>query len=169
MHSKKQNLLSHLRGALAENTFWSQMLSLENESTFTLHLAIFREPYLRFIMEGKKTIETRFAKRRCPPYQRVSDGDVVVLKRSPGRIVGICIVEKVWFYQLDLESFSFIKLRFGAAICPAEGSFWDDRKKAVVATLMLVGKVTPVDKIEIKKHDRRGWVVFSNSEQRQLF
>jgi hypothetical protein len=60
------------------------------QKMFTLHLAIFREPYLTSIMEGKKTIETRFAKRPCAPYQRISAGDIIVLKRASGGIVGIC-------------------------------------------------------------------------------
>ena len=77
-------------------------------------------------MEGKKTIETRFAKRPCAPYERISAGDIIVLKRASGGIVGICMAERVWFYRLDVESLSLIKETFGSAICPAEESFWDD-------------------------------------------
>ena len=68
----KQCLISDLRFALAKDRFWRRSLSVENEKRFTLHLADFREAYLTSIMEGKKTIETRFAKRPCAPYQRIS-------------------------------------------------------------------------------------------------
>jgi hypothetical protein len=167
MDSEKRSILPDLRTALTLDGFWSHQLSAQNQSSFTLHLAVLREPYLTFIMQGKKTVETRFAKRPCPPYQRTSKGDVVILKRSPGGIVGICLVEEVWFYRLSVDSLRIIKELFGSAICPAEESFWDDRKQAAVATLLLVNRVTPIDNMRIKKRDRRGWVVFKDSDPRQ--
>ena len=162
---ESNSLISRLQQTLAPNPFWSWRLSLKRVGTFTLHLAIFREPYLSFIMEGKKTVETRFARRACAPYMRVADGDVVLLKRAAGKIVGICTVEKVWYYQLDPSTFSFIRRKFGSAICPADASFWEEKQQATVATLMLVGNVTPLEKIEIKKRDRRGWVVLDKNKQ----
>lgn len=162
-------LIEQLREALSANPFWKQRLSFRSLRAATIHLAIFREPYLRFVMEGKKTVETRFAKRACPPYRRVTDGDIVLLKRAASDIVGICTVEKVWFYQVDAKTMSFIKKKFGAAICPVDSSFWDERQRASVATLMLVGNVASVDGIEIRKRDRRGWVVFESDRQATLW
>jgi ASC-1-like (ASCH) protein len=132
-------------------------------------MAIFREPYLSFIMEGKKKVETRFAKRACPPFGRVADGDVVLLKKAGGAIIGICEVEKVWFYHLDPKSFASIKERFGELICPENASFWIERKTKAVATLMLVKNVFPVKGLTIEKRDRRGWVVFEEENQMCLF
>lgn len=169
MDCKKGDLIAKLRRALGKYPFWNRLLSPKNAKTFTLHLAILREPYLSFIMEGKKTIETRFAKRACPPYQSVSNGDVVVLKRAAGEIVGVCTVEQVWYYRLNPGSLDSIRERFGTAICPANGTFWEERKQASVATLMMVGNVAEVEEVEVKKRDRRGWVVFKNSGQIGLF
>jgi ASC-1-like (ASCH) protein len=157
MKSKRQSIISILQQCLVDDNGWLKKLSTGG---YALHLAIFREPYLTFIMEGKKKIETRFAKRPCPPFNRVSDGDVVLLKHSGGDIVGICEVEKVWFYNLDPEAFEFIKHRFGELICPADGSFWRERKDKSVATLMKVKNVIPVNGVHIEKRDRRGWVTF---------
>jgi hypothetical protein len=119
-------------------------------------------------MEGKKKIETRFAKRPCAPFRQVSDGDVVLLKRAGGDVVGVCEVEKVWFYNLDPEAFAFIKDRFGKLICPADGSFWTERKDKAVATLMLIKNVIPVSGVKIEKRDRRGWVTFQEERQPSL-
>jgi ASC-1-like (ASCH) protein len=160
MDNEKQSLLSDLRVALTKDRSWKRSLSVRNEKRFTLHLAIFREPYLTSIMEGKKTIETRFAKRRCAPYQRIAPGDIIVLKRASARIVGICMAKRVWFYRLDVKSFSLIKEIFSSAICPAEESFWDDCKKSAVATLILISNVAAVPDVQFKKRDRRGWFVF---------
>jgi len=168
MGFKREDLLSTLRKCLNQNAFWTEKLRPGRTTDFTLHLAVLREPYLRFILEGKKTIETRFAKRPCPPFERVNRGDVIMLKRTPGPIVGICIVEAAWFYRLDPKSLAFIKSKFGQAICPADSSFWEERKGSSVATLILIDKITPIGPFKIDKRDRRGWVVFNGVEQHSL-
>jgi hypothetical protein len=166
MISNRNKVLASLRKSLIKNNRWSRKLS---SNGFSLHLAIFREPYLTFIMEGKKRIETRFAKRPCPPFERVSDGDVLLLKLAGGEIIGICEVEKVWFYHLDPNALAFIKDNFGELICPVDGSFWKERAGKSVATLMLVKNVLPISGVEIKKRDRRGWVTFDPEAQQLLF
>jgi hypothetical protein len=168
MDSKRESLLSSLRQALKNNPFWAGKLARGCTADFTLHLAVLREPYLGFILEGKKTVETRFAKRPCPPFNRVSKGDVILLKRTPGDVLGVCIVEEAWFYRLDPKSLAFIKSKFGKAICPADSSFWEERKEASVATLILIGKITAIEPMKIEKRDRRGWVVFNGAEQQIL-
>jgi hypothetical protein len=119
-------------------------------------------------MEGKKKIETRFAKRPCPPFERVSDGDVVLLKEAGGEVSGICEVEKVWFYRLDSEAFAFIKNKFGKLICAVDDSFWTERECKTVATLMLIKNVMPISGIQIKKRDRRGWVILQPKQESSL-
>ena len=162
MNFKRSTIVSTLQKRLGHDSTWLKKLS---SNQYVVHLAIFREPYLRFIMEGRKKIETRFAKRRCAPFERVSDGDVVLLKRAGGEVVGICEVEKVWFYHLDPEAFAFIKARFGELICPADVSFWAEREGNAVATLMLIKNVIPISGVRIEKRDRRGWVIFEEERQ----
>jgi len=97
----------------------------------------------------------------------VGDGDVVLLKPVGRPVVGVCEVEKVWFYRLDTGALKFIKERFGKLICPVDGQFWSERESKSVATLMLIKNVATVSGIEIKKRDRRGWVTLE-SERKQL-
>lgn|ERR1700720_2267858 len=115
-------------------------------------------------MEGRKTVETRFAKRRCPPFERVTKGDVVILKRAGGDVTGICLVERAWFYHIDAQSLVAIREKFGPAICAVDDSFWTDRNQAVVATILLITNVTPIRKVVIGKRDRRGWVVLESNK-----
>jgi hypothetical protein len=163
MKSKRETILSTLIKRVENNEVWRKKLSKDD---FALHLAIFREPYLSFIMEGKKKIETRFAKRACPPFERVSKGDVVLLKPVGSDVSAVCEIERVWFYHLDAEAFAFIKDRFGEMICPADGSFWTERESKNVATLMLIKNVIPIEEMHVEKRDRRGWVVYHT--QREL-
>ena len=51
-----------------------------------IHLAVVNEPYLQFILQGKKTIESRFAMHRAAPYRQISPGDIVLMK-SAGQAV----------------------------------------------------------------------------------
>ena len=169
MDCKRSHLIGNLRQALQRNAFWSEKLGSGQICDFTLHLAVLREPYLKFILEGKKTIETRFARRPCPPFERVGKGDVILLKRTPGDVVGVCIVEQAWFYRLDSESLATIESKFGRAICPADASFWEQRKEATVATLMLISNVAQIPPFKIEKRDRRGWVVFQSSKEMTFF
>jgi hypothetical protein len=157
-------LVSQLREALEDHEDWHDILSAADAKPFAIHLAIFQEPYLEFIMDGRKTIETRFSRRMCAPFQAVSSGDVVILKRSGGEIVGICLVEDAWFYQLTSDALAFIRDKFGRAICAEDDSFWEERKEAAVVTLIAISHVTPLNKIDIPKRDRRGWVVLNRTE-----
>ena len=43
------------------------------------HLAILVQPFLDLILKGEKTIETRFTKVKCPPFQKVKEGDIILL------------------------------------------------------------------------------------------
>jgi hypothetical protein len=160
-------LLANLRTSLCNNPLWRRKLST-NTNDVTVHLAILREPYLSFIMDGKKKVESRFAKRACAPYERVSKGDIVLLKKTGGEIIGICEVEQVWFYRLNSTSLDFIKDRFGELICPADANFWIERKDKCLATLMRICNVTAINGIHVKKRDRRGWVTFRPSLQESL-
>lgn len=165
MKSDPQLIVGNLKKQLAKDDLWLAKLCSNH---FALHLAIFREPYLSFIMEGKKKIETRFAKRACPPFERISTGDVVLLKKAGGEIVGICEIDRVWFYRLDEEAFAFIKNRFGKDICAIDESFWTERECKTVATLMSIKNVAPIEGIKVTKRDRRGWVIVRDQQDQSL-
>lgn len=165
-------LVDELRSAVQGDSFWEsylERLKFLDSVPFTLHLAILVEPYLQFILDGKKTVESRFSTRRFAPYNHVDKGDVVLLKQSSGPIVGICQVAYVWFYQLDPESWRTIKKDFTAAICAQDPNFWREREAASFATLMRIQHVKSISPIKFNKRDRRGWVIlYEQSSQLQL-
>ena len=149
--------------------FFESLGSLNN-SRIGIHLAIFVEPYLEFVLEGKKTVESRFSVNRVAPYGQVGENDVIFLKRAGGPIVGVCEVTNTWFYKLGPESFEEIATRFGRAICPVDEDFWVERRRAEYATLIKLGRVHRTEPLAFPKKDRRGWVVLKPSEiQDELF
>lgn len=152
-----------MRRAVAGDALWEDRLAALPYTTVGLHLAIFVEPYLSYVLAGRKTIESRFSKRRCAPFGRVCRGDILILKRSSGPIVGLCEVGDVWFYHLDAASLRAIRASFTDALCAQDTTFWRDRAAASYATLMRVSSVRACDPIDYVKRDRRGWVILKQS------
>jgi ASC-1-like (ASCH) protein len=132
---------------------------IQRPSAFGLHLAIFVEPYLRYILEGKKTVESRFSERRVAPYESVRRDDVILLKKSGGPIVGLCQATDIWYYELDPQSWRNIRTGFSKMLCAQDPDFWNQRKSAEFATLIRLTNVLKINPFKYVKSDRRGWVV----------
>lgn len=161
-----------LKHATHQDDFWrSYLAGLWNGGhiPFSVHLAIFVEPFLSYVLDGRKTVESRFSCVRCPPYRRVQRGDVVLLKASGGPVVGLFQVGQAWCYRLDPQSWQMIRREFADALCAQDPGFWAARQKASFATLMQVERVFRFDPVPWQKRDRRGWVVLRVGEQATLF
>lgn len=126
---------------------------------FGIHLAIFVEPYLQYIIEGKKTVESRFSVNRIAPFKKIFQGDLILLKKSSGPIIGFCLVKDVWFYQLKPSTWNEIRNNFESALCAQDPQFWESRIHASYATLIKLGEFNSFSPIKFRKRDRRGWVV----------
>lgn len=108
-------LADEVRSAVQGDLLWKEylrQLASPKQAGFALDLAIFVEPYLQFILEGRKTVESRSSARCGVPYKCVQKGDVVLLKRSGGPIVGLCRIADAWFYGLDPRSWDTIRKEF---------------------------------------------------------
>ena len=155
-------LVGDLRAAVRDDPFWSDYLNefiSHGSASFSIHVAVLIQPYLQFILNGQKTVESRFSTRRFAPYRRVRRGDVVLLKESGGPIVGLCQILSAWFYELDPDSWKTIRKDFTRALCAQDPAFWKEREKATFATLMRIQHVKEVSPIRYTKRDRRGWVI----------
>lgn len=161
-----------VRQAVLEYEFWSEYLHAlwsGKRHPFSVHLAIFVEPYLTYVLDGRKTVESRFSAVRCPPYRRVQRGDVVLVKASGGPVVGLFLVGQTWSYRLDQSSWKTIRQEFADALCAQDPEFWTKRETASFATLMQVDKVQRIEPIPWVKRDRRGWVVLQPGYEASLF
>lgn len=162
MNTQTTLVPSDLRPALLGDPFWERYLQshiLQPTSTCALHLAILVKPYLQMLLDGLKTIESRFSINRRAPYGCVHAGDVVLLKRSGGPIVGIGHVTTTWYYRLKPGSLQHIQDEFANELCVDDPSFWSERARASFATLLRLQHVRRIEPIEYVKKDQRGWVV----------
>lgn len=125
------------------------------------HLAIFKGTGGELILAGKKTIESRFSKRRNPPFEQISAGDLVYIKPSGGDIIGQFRVKKVFFIDgLEVGDVKEVREKYGKELAVDE-SYWKNNEAAKYGTLIFIGEVDPfiTAPIKISKKDLRGWVV----------
>lgn len=159
-------IMSELRERLFDDQEWIRLLDgcTSPNGSYRLHLAVFIEPYLQYIVEGLKTVESRFSVNFVSPHGRVDRDDVILLKRSSGPVVAVCRVSSSWTYALDAGSLREIRKKFLAQLCVADPNFWKARAKARYATLILISNVKPIRPLHVSKADRRGWVVLHDPQ-----
>lgn len=152
--------------------FWSQLLQsdLQNseywkkkilDTNCKIHLALMVEPYLSLILSGKKTIESRFSTKRIIPYNKISSGDIVVLKKSGGSLVAVFEVETVVFKQIKSENdFEIIRKDYGKELC-LEDEFWIRKKDAKYVTLLRISHLQAISPIVVNKANRQSWLTYT--------
>lgn len=158
------NILHQAAGIKKQwNYYIDTLLSQATNISIGIHLAIFIEPYLKLILEGKKTVESRFSSKKIAPFEKVSKNDVILLKRSGGPILGICRVSNVRYYKLTPSIFLDIKKNYSESLCIQKSEFWDEKRNAVYVTLINIDYPVEIQPLYINKRDRRGWVVLINN------
>ncbi|WP_028459272.1 ASCH domain-containing protein [Chloroflexus sp. Y-396-1] len=125
----------------------------------TLHLVILREPYLSRILTGQKRIESRFACDRRPPFARVNLGDILLLKRAGGPLVGLALVKHVISRALTPDVLDEIRYNYAADLAIDDDHFWERQTQKRFVTLVWIGEVCPLPPIPIPHRDRRGWIL----------
>lgn len=128
-----------------------------------LHVAIFAEPFLSRAICGEKTMESRFSRNRCAPFDAVGDGDIILMKAVGGPIRGLALARQVRFFDLAFQSLGHIRATYGAAIC-AEDAFWEARRGASYASLIELAEPIAIAPLAWGKRDRRGWVALRSRQ-----
>jgi len=156
-------LVDQLQSAVRANEVWSDTLwrlSHGNLAHCRVHVAVLVEPYLRLILAGSKTVESRFARRRYAPYGCLRSGDVILLKKAGGPIMGMCEAAEVSFHERHDGSWQSIRDTFAQDLCAIDEVFWQQRETTSYATLVVLSRVCRlVPPLDFHKRDRRGWVV----------
>src|SRR3989338_7033481 len=125
------------------------------------HLAIFKGEGVGLILNGKKTVESRFSKRKNPPFGQISAGDMVYIKPSGKDIIGQFRVKKVIFFDgLDIRDFRELREKYGVKLAVGE-DYWKGKESSRYGTLIFIGEVNTfiTSPIKYPKKDLRGWVV----------
>jgi hypothetical protein len=154
-------ILEQIAAAAETHDDWKQLELFAGQSACAgMHIACMVEPFLGYILEGKKTIESRFSKPLIAPYQRAAVGDVVLLKAGP--IVASFRTAWVEFIELNRQQRTRLVADYSEAIC-ADEAFWEARTDKRFATLLGISEVRRLTPLKVDKQDRRGWMVLRDS------
>lgn len=158
-------ILDRVATRVRDDAHWAKRLGdlqqrARKGTVVTVHLAVFVEPYFGFILDGTKTVESRFSINRCAPFRQVSIGDLLLIKRSGGGVAAICEIGSTAYYDLDATAFASIREKFSKQLAITDEEFWRSKRQACYASLFRVRNVRAIDTVNFVKRDRRGWVVF---------
>lgn len=128
-----------------------------------MHLGIFAEPWLEYMLDGRKTIESRFSKNRIAPYNKISKGDIVIVKKSGGDIVAYFTVKEAMFFDLSTTLIEEIKLKYNNELCVGE-EFWSLKKDSNYATLIFIDELTRLPQpFHINKKGMQTWIKLTHN------
>lgn len=123
------------------------------------HLAILKEPYLTYILEGKKTIESRFTQVKCAPWKQVQSGDTIYLKKSGGLIVGKAIAKLVKHCILTAQNYDEIICKYRDQLCITD-EFITQKRSTKYLTLIWLSSVEYLSKpLVFKQNGQQAWIV----------
>lgn len=137
----------------------SQLRPLEfnNIKNKVIHLGIFSEPYLTYMLNEKKTIESRFSKNKILPYNNITKDDIVIVKKSSGCVIAYFTIKKVLFFDLKETSIAEIKSLYNKELC-LEDTFWSHKKNSNYATLIFIDKIYKLNPFNITKKGMQTWI-----------
>jgi len=124
-----------------------------------MHLGVFVEPYITYMLNGKKIIESRFTKNKSKPHNFISNGDIVFIKKSCGSVIGYFIVKKVIFFDLSITLIDVIKDKYAKELCVLD-VFWDIKKNSRYAILIFIDKIIKLKSFNITKKGMQTWICF---------
>lgn len=168
--SERRKILERLLNCVPARSAWHRRLLHQVEAeeiSIGVHLAIFVEPYLTAVLEGKKTIESRFAVTRRPPYNCIDVDDYILLKRSGGPVIGLAVAKATHFYQLSPAVLVDLRRRFSRQLFAQDDQFWSQRADKHYATLIELDAAVEIDPLLVDKRDRQGWVTYDRKQLRE--
>lgn len=110
----------------------------------SVHVAILLPRYLRMILAGDKTIESRLTKTARAPFRAIEAGERIFFKASSGPYMATAIVQSVTFHDaLTPSHVSRMKSNLNRAIC-GDDAYWEWKADSNYATLVTLADVLPV-------------------------
>lgn len=126
----------------------------------SIHLAVMRQPYLDYVIDGSKTVESRLTKNRIVPYRAAGPGDIILFKESGGPISAVAVVRNARFFEIKDAA------ELGEVVDPyLPGLAYDDdflpsKAEARFVSLITIDSVAPLAALRMEKQSRQSWVTY---------
>lgn len=128
------------------------------------HLAVVRKPFLDLILEGKKTIDSRWTQNRTAPFWKVKRGDTIYFKETGKPACATANVAEVRFMKVTPDIAEKIRIKFGKELCADMFDNWEDLRHMNFVTLVFLRDVKPIEPLRISCYSRNGWVCLKPSD-----
>jgi ASC-1-like (ASCH) protein len=111
-----------------------------------VHVAILLKPYIRLILDGTKTVESRLTVTPRTPYQRIRPGDRIFFKASSGPFMAEAVADRVEFHEnLTPQAVARLKRKHNAQVCGDE-AYWQWKAHSRYATFIWLRDVKATDR-----------------------
>lgn len=136
-----------------------------------LHMAIFNEPFLSAILDKRKLYESRFSIKRINPFRKVYNGDIVLIKRTAGKVIGFFVVGKVdYWIKNNKTSFHQLEIEYTEKICSnLDSNFWKSRINCKYGSFIEIRDIHLFKSFGIDKQDRTTWTVLKERNKLSIF
>lgn len=127
-----------------------------------VHAAIVDPSIAAALLDGRKRLESRFARQRRLPYGHVSVGDTIYFKIAGHTVIGRSSVRRVRFLKgLTPPDIDAIRRRYNHHIL-APAAYWHARRDCRFGVLIwLTSIVRQAPRREIPRQYGSGWVLLS--------
>src|SRR6185369_4861055 len=111
----------------------------------SVHVAILWKQYIKLILDGTKTVESRLTIRPLVPYKAIKPGERIYMKASAGPFMATAVAEKVRFFEINtVEDLRDLYRRYNHLV-RGDAAYWrwHKQKRSRCATLIWLRDVEP--------------------------
>lgn len=126
------------------------------------HIVILKKIYYDMIMDGSKTIESRWAMSKFPPYNKVSVGDTLYFKVTGCDVTATATVSDVKFYELTPELVEEIRIKYGKFIGTDKFKDWKSTLNKKYCSLVWIKDVKEIEPMKVKRSNGAGWIIMND-------
>ena len=131
----------------------------KNKGALMKHIAILRPPFFDMVLNGEKTIESRWSMNKIAPYNKVKTGDQILLKLTGKPVTATAIVKDIKYYQLTPEKVEQIRIQYGKEIGTDKFKNWPAILQKKFCTLIWLENVKQIEPLEVPRSNGAGWIV----------
>ena len=123
------------------------------------HIVILKKKYYDMILNGTKTIESRFSTNKIVPYNKVNIGDILYLKEMGKDVCAKAVVSDVKFFELNPDLVEDIRIKYGKDIGAEDKRFWVSSMNKKYCTLVWVKDVEVIESFSVKRSFGNAWMI----------
>ncbi len=126
------------------------------------HIAILRQPFYGMVLNGTKTIESRWGMNKCAPFGKIKVGDVIYIKQTGKPVTAKAVAKEVKFYTLTPKLVEEIRIKYGKLIGTDKFEDWETTLNKKYCTLIWLDKVEKIPPMQVPRSNGAGWIILKD-------